>query len=128
MAMNTLFDLDAALTMDFTNNSFATMESEIKTTESSQVESKVDDLLIMMMPTDLSPAAAAAATGVCTVCMEALDLCRSTNEEDGGRIVRCGHVYHERCIRQWVSLHNSCPLCRTVLSGDSKTSVVPTSI
>lgn len=119
MAMNTLFDLDAALTMDFTNTRFVTMESEMKTTESSQVESKVDDFLIMMMPTDSSPAA-----GVCTVCMEALDTCSPANE-DGGRIVKCGHVYHERCIRQWVSLHNSCPLCRTVLSGDSKTPVLP---
>lgn len=121
MAMNTLFDLDAALTMDFTNNSSVTMESEMKTTESSEVESKVDDLLIMMMPTDLS-----AAAGVCTVCMEALDTCTPTNE-DGGRMVLCGHVYHERCIRQWVSLHNSCPLCRTILSGDSKTHVEPPS-
>ncbi|KAK1354807.1 Zinc finger, RING/FYVE/PHD-type [Heracleum sosnowskyi] len=121
MAMNSLFDLDAALTMDFTNNSFVTMESETKTTESSKVESKVEDLLIMMMPTDLSTAA-----GVCTVCMEAWDTSTPTNE-DGGRIVKCGHAYHERCIRQWVTLHNSCPLCRTILSGDSKSPVVPPS-
>lgn len=121
MAMNLGFDLDAALTLEYTYNNSDTIEAEIKTTES-EVESKVDDFLIMMMPTELLPA------GVCTVCMEALDSCTPTSEDHGSRIVRCGHVYHESCIRKWLSLHNSCPLCRTTLSGDSKTCVVAPSI
>lgn len=120
MSRNYVFDLDAALTMDNSDNDFVIVESETKTTES-KVQDKVSDILIMMMPTDLS------LPRVCTICMEALDSCTPASGE-GGRRVRCGHVYHENCIAQWLSLHSSCPLCRTILSGDSKTSVVAPSI
>ena len=120
MAVDYGFDLDAALTMDYPNNNFVSIESETKTSES-QVEDKVNNLSIKMIPTDLS------LPGVCTICMETLDSCTPATEHDGRR-VRCGHGYHENCITQWLSLHNSCPLCRAILSGHSKTSVVSPSI
>ena len=26
----------------------------------------------------------------------------------------CEHLYHEKCIKEWMSGHNDCPLCRCV--------------
>lgn len=31
-----------------------------------------------------------------------------------GRIRRCGHVYHEKCIVEWSSRSNLCPTCRLI--------------
>ncbi|XP_047270264.1 probable E3 ubiquitin-protein ligase RHG1A [Capsicum annuum] len=34
---------------------------------------------------------------------------------DGEQIagIHCGHVYHVRCIKEWVKLKNCCPVCRS---------------
>ncbi|CAK9137042.1 unnamed protein product [Ilex paraguariensis] len=50
------------------------------------------------------------ASGVCTVCMEGF------RSGEDGKQVPCGHLYHEVCIIKWLSLHNSCPLCRFQVS------------
>ncbi|OWM84509.1 hypothetical protein CDL15_Pgr000949 [Punica granatum] len=47
----------------------------------------------------------------CTVCMEGF---RSSDE--CGRRIPCGHVYHADCITTWLSLYDSCPLCRLKVS------------
>ena len=26
--------------------------------------------------------------------------------------IPCGHIFHEKCIRNWAISHNSCPVCR----------------
>ncbi|CAN4115377.1 unnamed protein product [Withania somnifera] len=43
---------------------------------------------------------------VCTVCMESFE------STIGAKQVACGHVFHSHCLTNWLSLHNSCPLCR----------------
>ncbi len=30
----------------------------------------------------------------------------------------CGHVFDEDCLKNWLRLRNSCPLCRTAISAD----------
>ncbi|EXB59772.1 E3 ubiquitin-protein ligase [Morus notabilis] len=47
----------------------------------------------------------------CAVCME-----NFYSGETGERIT-CGHVYHASCITAWLSICNSCPLCRSRISG-----------
>ena len=40
-------------------------------------------------------------------------ICR-TQIEPGSvvRELRCSHFYHPHCIDQWISSHDSCPICR----------------
>ena len=32
-----------------------------------------------------------------------------------GRINRCGHLFSETALRQWLRQHNTCPICRAVV-------------
>jgi hypothetical protein len=44
----------------------------------------------------------------CTVCLSPFD------DADAVRVLKCGHVYHQQCIDEWLCRHvNNCPLCRT---------------
>ncbi|KAE7998669.1 hypothetical protein FH972_003188 [Carpinus fangiana] len=86
-----LFDLDQALTLpeDISGRPIAAPKS-----------------VVMNMPT------VAATDHVCSVCVE------SFRSGEGGKQVPCGHVYHAACIASWLSHNNSCPLCRSKISGD----------
>lgn len=33
------------------------------------------------------------------------------------KVTRCGHFFHESCIKEWMKHQNRCPLCRESLSG-----------
>ncbi|KAK3024899.1 hypothetical protein RJ639_043215 [Escallonia herrerae] len=94
--MDDYFDLDMALTMEDEDSG----QGSIQVSQSRPTEK-------IYLPT-------VAAVGVCTVCMEGFNSCT------GGKQVPCGHMYHETCITRWLSLHDSCPLCRCQVSGDRK--------
>ncbi|KAL7134837.1 hypothetical protein ABFS83_11G052100 [Erythranthe nasuta] len=49
----------------------------------------------------------------CSVCMEGFGLFDGA----GGKQIHCGHVFHDNCIFQWLSIRDSCPLCRARVSG-----------
>lgn len=44
-------------------------------------------------------------TVVCTICSEGLE-----KEEVVG--TQCGHLYHQRCLQQWIERDATCPQCR----------------
>ena len=51
--------------------------------------------------------------GSCSICLDPW-----TVEEEGSLAVRlpCSHLFHSDCIKQWLSVRNSCPMCRTPLA------------
>lgn len=101
--MEDMFDLDMALTMleEPTSESGAADREQVEDAESSAQE------LINGMPT------VAAAGYSCSVCME-----RFGSGADAKQIP-CGHIFHSNCISHWVSLHNSCPLCRSSVNNSN---------
>jgi len=48
----------------------------------------------------------------CSVCWQDFQL------KERVRQLACQHVYHEPCIRPWLELHGTCPICRQNLSGE----------
>ncbi|KAK4756946.1 hypothetical protein SAY87_007073 [Trapa incisa] len=64
------------------------------------------------------PAGAGSGVARCSVCMEGF--CRV----DSGRRIPCGHVYHADCITTWLSLGDSCPLCRLKVWPEKKEETV----
>ncbi|KAM3216041.1 hypothetical protein P3L10_025481 [Capsicum annuum] len=55
--------------------------------------------------------------GLCIVCMEAFQ--RGHVDDHHGKKVPCGHVFHANCLTKWLSICNSCPLCRFKVIGNS---------
>ncbi|XP_016562794.1 uncharacterized protein LOC107861919 [Capsicum annuum] len=49
----------------------------------------------------------------CTICQEEYEA-----EDEMGKL-DCGHFYHIRCIKQWLSQKNSCPVCKTAAMSSS---------
>lgn len=52
----------------------------------------------------------------CSVCWEDFIL----NEDV--RQLPCSHVYHDGCIRPWLELHGTCPICRQNLGNNEQQS------
>lgn len=56
----------------------------------------------------------------CSVCWEEFQLAEKVRQ------LACQHVYHEPCIRPWLELHSTCPICRQDLgSEDQSTNTAP---
>ncbi|XP_047319628.1 E3 ubiquitin-protein ligase SIRP1-like [Impatiens glandulifera] len=102
------FDLDMVLTIPEEVSTSTTTAGGAKGSPSpAMIAQKMADM-VLKMPTVSAPPGHS-----CTVCMERFEVGSTAKE-----LLVCGHVYHEGCITTWLSLHDSCPLCRSkVISG-----------
>lgn len=52
----------------------------------------------------------------CAICLE-----EYKNMDDIGMMKTCGHDYHVACIKQWLTMKNTCPICKaTALAENMK--------
>ena len=49
---------------------------------------------------------------VCAICYQAIDANSSRV-----KVTRCNHFFHAGCLRQWLFLQDTCPLCHATLYG-----------
>ena len=49
----------------------------------------------------------------CSICLMEI------NEGMESILLPCAHIFHEKCITQWLKIHNTCPLCRYELSNNN---------
>lgn len=69
---------------------------------------------IESMPTIMIDEGHIAIDSYCAVCKEAFELGAESRE------MPCKHLYHSECILPWLSLRNSCPVCRHELPTDTR--------
>lgn len=48
----------------------------------------------------------------CPVC-----LVEEVVKENDGIMLVCGHSFHDTCIRKWLRLHDTCPICRKIVTS-----------
>ncbi|XP_009595366.1 E3 ubiquitin-protein ligase RING1-like [Nicotiana tomentosiformis] len=94
------FDLDLALTVVGIPES--TAEPPRSSTPSDEDEIQVQEF----------PMVINCEVGLCIVCMEGFQ-----KGVDNGKQVPCGHIFHANCITKWLTICNSCPLCRYKVSA-----------
>ncbi|KAJ2549178.1 hypothetical protein EV175_004545 [Coemansia sp. RSA 1933] len=54
----------------------------------------------------------------CTICMESVDAAvPSANQQDRAAymVTPCRHIYHTKCLSQWMDIKLECPICRASL-------------
>ncbi|KAF9590952.1 hypothetical protein IFM89_000497 [Coptis chinensis] len=51
--------------------------------------------------------------GNCVICLEDYK-----NREEVGKLLNCGHDFHVGCIKKWLPMKNSCPICKGVALAD----------
>ncbi|WZZ88261.1 uncharacterized protein LOC106358545 [Brassica napus] len=49
----------------------------------------------------------------CSICLD--NLYGSSSIHGSATLMNCSHVFHERCLSDWLQRKNTCPMCRTVL-------------
>ncbi|EEB05538.1 sir antagonist [Schizosaccharomyces japonicus yFS275] len=53
----------------------------------------------------------------CPICYDEM----GTGAEDGENAIRmpCNHVFGDKCLKQWLDTHDTCPLCRQTVPSES---------
>ncbi|KAI5662761.1 hypothetical protein M9H77_22084 [Catharanthus roseus] len=102
-----IFDLDMALSIPATNTGTSGGLEAAKITDSITSSNNKGNRRNIELPIVTEIVGT-----VCTVCMEGFKLSSAAEVNLLQEVPCCGHVFHGICINKWLSLHNSCPLCR----------------
>ncbi|XP_075737009.1 uncharacterized protein LOC119169241 [Rhipicephalus microplus] len=54
----------------------------------------------------------------CCICMETIHASSSSSDGNSVSATECGHVFHDVCLRRWLTTSNSCPTCRKQLHDE----------
>ena len=46
---------------------------------------------------------------VCPICLDEI------KDNERYQLLRCSHVYHKKCILEWLDRSNTCPTCREII-------------
>lgn len=57
----------------------------------------------------------AEADAECSICLNGEE--EGAQSQESWRALLCGHIFHERCLLQWLRYARQCPLCRLDLEG-----------
>jgi hypothetical protein len=49
---------------------------------------------------------------VCSICL---------HDMKSAKITLCNHLYHEMCLRKWISTKTDCPLCKEKITITNRT-------
>jgi len=52
---------------------------------------------------------------ICIICREEMTIQEDNNSSDVPKKLRCGHIFHLRCLKSWLERQQSCPTCRCSL-------------
>lgn len=52
---------------------------------------------------------------ICIICREEMTVQADNNSSDVPKKLRCGHIFHLRCLKSWLERQQSCPTCRCSL-------------
>lgn len=103
----TIFDQHRDMRLDIDNMSYEellALEERIGSVNTGLSEDSVSKCLNERIFFDLEPTQE---KGYCVICLE--EYC----EMDAvGALKTCGHDYHISCIKKWLSMKNSCPICK----------------
>jgi len=55
----------------------------------------------------------------CSICLE-----NNFENSDPLRKLNCGHIFHKTCIKDWIELNKTCPLCRKTVEKVEKVSLI----
>ena len=47
----------------------------------------------------------------CLICQEDINFCQEESS-----VVNCGHLFHKKCVQQWLDTNSTCPECKSAVA------------
>jgi len=91
---------------------WATVSSHIASRRKEAFETKLRRL---QMAKHLHSKQSPDSESLCPICIETLPTLPRFEKkpvEGGVELLKCGHIFHDKCIAKWLKRHDACPLCR----------------